>query len=104
MPSYDHECYKCGHQWELFYSINKEPPSECPKCKGKARRVILTSPGGSVILTGHALKEHISEESMKVEKEVENNENFKANIIGEENYHNTQINTQKIGEELRQMI
>jgi len=104
MPNYDHECYECKHQWEQFYSINKEPPTECPKCKGKARRIILTAPGSNVVLSGGALKEHLAQESQKIKREVENNENLKANIIGEDNYHNTQINTAKIGEDLRQLL
>jgi len=40
MPTYDYECQKCGHNFELFQGINDQPRSRCPKCRGKVRRLI----------------------------------------------------------------
>lgn len=40
MPTYDYECEKCGHKFELFQIITAGPISKCPKCKGKVNRLI----------------------------------------------------------------
>ena len=104
MPEYDHECYDCQYAWQDMYSIHKDPPTICPKCGGKARRVILGVPAVKVTLNAQEMKEYIKEERKKVKKEVSQNENLKANIMGEESYHNTQNNINKIGEDLKQMI
>ena len=33
MPTYDYQCRACGHEWELFQSMNDSPVKSCPKCK-----------------------------------------------------------------------
>jgi putative FmdB family regulatory protein len=50
MPSYDYECTKCGHSFELEQKISAPPRERCPECRGKVVRVI--SGGGGVILKG----------------------------------------------------
>lgn len=40
MPTYEYECEKCGHRFELFQSMSEEPRKRCPKCRGKVRRLI----------------------------------------------------------------
>jgi putative FmdB family regulatory protein len=40
MPTYEYECTKCGHTLEVFQRITDNPLAECPKCKGRLRRVI----------------------------------------------------------------
>ena len=40
MPTYEYECQKCGHKFEVFQSITAEPLKKCPKCNGKIRRLI----------------------------------------------------------------
>ena len=45
MPTYDYECEKCGHRFELFQSMKDEPKKRCPKCRGKVRRLIGTGAG-----------------------------------------------------------
>lgn len=45
MPTYDYECEKCGHRFELFQSMKEEPKKRCPKCRGKLRRLIGTGAG-----------------------------------------------------------
>ena len=104
MPNYDHACYECEYEWEDFYSITVDPPTVCPKCGGKARRVILSVPAAKVKLEGRELKEHIAEEQKKIKKQLKNDSKLKANLMGEENYHNTQVNIQKLGEDLKQML
>lgn len=40
MPTYDYECKKCNHKFEVFQSIKDKALSECPECKGEVRRLI----------------------------------------------------------------
>jgi len=51
MPTYDYECPKCQHTWELFQPITAKPVRKCPKCgKQSARRVI--GPGAAILFKG----------------------------------------------------
>ena len=51
MPTYDYECKKCDHRWELFQSITANPVRKCPECgKLSAKRVI--GPGAGIIFRG----------------------------------------------------
>ena len=45
MPTYEYECEKCGHRFELFQSMKDAPKKRCPKCKGKLRRLVGTGAG-----------------------------------------------------------
>lgn len=47
MPTYEYECKKCGHTFELFQSIKDEPRKTCikPKCRGRAKRLLGTGAG-----------------------------------------------------------
>lgn len=45
MPTYEYECEKCGHRFELFQSMKDPPKKRCPKCKGKLRRLLGTGAG-----------------------------------------------------------
>ena len=51
MPTYEYECTKCGHKFELEQKMSEPPSKECPECGGKPIRVI--SGGGGVILKGN---------------------------------------------------
>jgi putative FmdB family regulatory protein len=50
MPTYDYRCRKCGHRFELFHSIKDDKPKRCPKCKGRADRMI--SGGVGILFKG----------------------------------------------------
>lgn len=53
MPTYEYECEKCGHRFEIFQSISAETLKSCPKesCgqkkwgKGKVHRAIGAGAG-----------------------------------------------------------
>ena len=45
MPTYEYECLKCGHRFELFQRITEAPRKRCPICRGKVRRLIGTGAG-----------------------------------------------------------
>jgi putative FmdB family regulatory protein len=51
MPTYDYECTKCGHSFELEQKITDPPRQRCPECRAKVVRVI--SGGGGIILKGN---------------------------------------------------
>ena len=40
MPTYEYECTKCGHTFELFQSFSDKPRSRCSLCRGRLRKVI----------------------------------------------------------------
>ena len=44
MPTYEYECYECNFNFERKQRFDEEPIATCPKCQGKARRVIHSVP------------------------------------------------------------
>ena len=50
MPTYEYECESCGLKFERQQAITEPPLTECPKCRGKIRR--LVSGGAGFILKG----------------------------------------------------
>lgn len=50
MPTYDYECSKCGHAFEVFQSMTDEPRKRCPQCRGKVNRLI--SGGAGLLFKG----------------------------------------------------
>jgi len=45
MPTYEYECQKCQHLFEVFQSIKDNPKKTCPKCKGRVKRLVGTGAG-----------------------------------------------------------
>ena len=50
MPTYEYECKKCGHSFDVFQSMKDEPLKICPKCGKELRRLI--NGGTGVIFKG----------------------------------------------------
>ena len=50
MPTYEYECDKCGHRFEVFQSMTEPPRKRCPKCRGRVRR--LVSGGVGIVFKG----------------------------------------------------
>ena len=50
MPTYDYECMKCGHAFEVFHSMSAEPKKHGPQCRGKVQRLI--SGGAGLLFKG----------------------------------------------------
>lgn len=50
MPTYEYECLKCGHNFELFQKISDAPDAKCPECRARAKRLI--SSGCGIIFKG----------------------------------------------------
>ncbi len=59
MPTYDYECGKCKHRFELrrSYSDSNGQITRCPKCKGRAERIFTSVPvifkGAGFYVTDH---------------------------------------------------
>lgn len=51
MPTYEYACPKCGHEFELFQSMNDQPLTKCPKC-GKKGVKRLIGGGAGLIFKG----------------------------------------------------
>jgi putative FmdB family regulatory protein len=45
MPTYEYECTKCGHAFEIFQSMTDAPRKRCPRCRGKVNRLIGSGAG-----------------------------------------------------------
>lgn len=47
MPTYEYECQKCGHRFEVFQSIKDAPKRKCvrPRCNGRVKRLLGTGAG-----------------------------------------------------------
>jgi len=50
MPTYEYECKKCSHRFEVFQSMSDAPVKRCPECGKEVRRLI--SGGAGVIFKG----------------------------------------------------
>jgi putative FmdB family regulatory protein len=51
MPTYEYECQKCGHRFEKFQSITAKSLEDCPKCRRKALKRLISA-GGGVLFKG----------------------------------------------------
>ncbi len=69
MPTYEYECEKCGHKFEVFQSITAEPLKKCPKCNGKIRRLIGTGAGLIFKGSGFYATDHRSKDYKKKVRE-----------------------------------
>ena len=98
MPTYEHVCDSCLHEWEDTYSIKADPPKICPKCGVEsARRVISLGGRGVVELYGQELVDKIKGEAKQLKKDMHKSANVYANLLGEDRYHKlqTQLDRQK---------
>ena len=65
MPIYEYECGLCHFHFERRQRFDEEPVALCPKCQGKARRVLHSVP---VIFKGSGFYITDSRKSGAVEK------------------------------------
>ncbi len=50
VPTYEYECQECGEVFEKFHKMTQRPRVKCPKCRGKAKKLIGT--GSGIIFKG----------------------------------------------------
>ena len=81
MPTYEYECEKCQHRFEVFQSMKEPPRKRCPKCRGKVRR--LMSGGAGMIFKGSGF--YVTDyrsQSYKDQKKKESDDKPKAKDEG----------------------
>jgi len=77
MPTYDYECDKCNHVFEVFLGISEldDVIPKCPKCKSDTHR--LVSGGTGVIFKGPGFFINDYSELGKNKKKKESEEKLK---------------------------
>lgn len=91
MPTYEHRCDTCKHEWEADYSIKADPPKECPECKAETvTRLISLGGKGIVELTGQELVEKVKADAQVLKKDAAAKEKVYANLLGEDRYQSLQ--------------
>lgn len=90
MPTYDYKCLNCGFTFEHFQSMTDQPVKECPKCGGKAKRLIsggtgLIFRGSGFYITDYKNKksESVSKESTKKTSEKDSQKKTKEKTTNE---------------------
>ena len=51
MPTYEYQCRKCGHEFEVFQSMTAGSLKKCPAC-GKLALKRLIGTGGAILFKG----------------------------------------------------
>jgi putative FmdB family regulatory protein len=69
MPTYDYECPKCGHAFELVQSMRDEPIKRCPKCKKLGVKRLVGGGAGLIFKgTGFYITDYKNKDSAAKEK------------------------------------
>ena len=103
MPTYEHLCEACNHEWEQVYGMTVDPPTLCPKCgvDGQVKRLISGGSGPGIMRkTGSEIKAGMAAETRKMRERAKTDENFRANIVGESEYHQRVLKTEALEKEL----
>jgi putative FmdB family regulatory protein len=91
MPTYEHRCDTCKHEWEASYSIKVDPPKTCPSCQAETvTRLISLGGRGVVELTGQDLIDKVKADAQQLKKDAHAKEKVYANLLGEQKYHDLQ--------------
>jgi putative FmdB family regulatory protein len=102
MPTYEHRCDTCLHEWEADYSIKVDPPKACPDCKAETvTRLISLGGKGIVELTGHELVEKVKADGQALKRDAHAKEKVYANLLGEQKYQDLQVRLDKQKSEKR---
>lgn len=91
MPTYEHRCDTCKHEWEDSYSIKQDPPKSCPECKAETvTRLISLGGKGIVELQGQELVDKLKADAQNLKKDAAAKEKVYANLLGEDRYQSLQ--------------
>ena len=96
MPTYEHLCNTCKHEWEADYSIKLDPPKTCPSCAAETvTRLISLGGKGVVELTGQDLVDKCKADAQQLKKDAAAKEKVYANLLGEDKYQSLQTRMDK---------
>lgn len=106
MPTYEHRCEKCGYEWEDVYKISDPIPESCPSClvSGFIKRLINWDGAGNVRLNPKDAARKAWADGKVLAHQAKTDENLKANIIGEEKYHQSELTMSKAADEAKHVI
>ncbi len=105
MITYLHKCDTCLHEWEAEYSIKDEPPKICVKCGVESVRRLINHEGGARMeLTDEEFKDKLKDEVNKIKKEASKNENYLANLVGENKYNSNVSGREALKREYKNTI
>jgi putative FmdB family regulatory protein len=91
MPTYEHRCDTCKHEWEDTYSIKAEVPKNCPECNAESVvRLISLGGKGVVELSGQELIDKIKGDANQLKKDAAKSDKVYANLLGDSKYHELQ--------------
>lgn len=103
MPTYEHLCNACEHEWEQVYGMTVDPPTLCPDCgvDGKVNRLISGGSGPGIMRkTAGETRASMAAETRALKERAKTDENFRANLVGEENYNQRVLKTEALQNEL----
>ncbi|MFO8062848.1 MAG: FmdB family zinc ribbon protein [bacterium] len=73
MPTYDYQCKKCKHEFEVFHKMSETPDIHCPKCNSKAERLISYNPNVIFKGEGFYVNDYKKKEQRASQKNTETN-------------------------------
>jgi putative FmdB family regulatory protein len=84
MPTYEHKCSACEHEWEDIYSMRDPVPTVCPNCKveGQVKRLISVPGKGNVELTGRDLTTKLWNEGKDLARKARTDYKLAENLYG----------------------
>jgi putative FmdB family regulatory protein len=105
MPTYEHICKKCSHEWEDTYGMKDPVPDVCPNCKetGCVQRLISAVSGRVEIQGRHETHQWLKKEARDAVKKANTDENYRANAYGEDRYHQDAVDRKVLDETLRNL-
>ena len=105
MPTYEHKCFadNCGYEWDQVYGMTVDPPTLCPECgtDGEVKRLISGGSGKGIMRrSAGEIRSGMASETRALKERAKSDENFRANLVGEENYHQRVLKTEALQNEL----
>lgn len=103
MLTYEHLCKACGHEWDAVYGIKDDPPTVCPNCgvEGQVKRLVSGGSGPGIMRkTTGEIRAGIAAETRAIKERAKTDENFRANLVGEKEYHERVLKTENLTNEL----
>jgi len=101
--TYEHLCGACKHEWEQVYGMTVDPPTVCPKCKvdGQVKRLISGGSGPGIMRKSVGeVRANLASETRALKRRAETDENFRANLVGDESYNERVLKTEALENEL----
>ena len=105
MPTYEHKCEKCNHEWDDFYGMNDSVPDTCPSCgkKGGVKRLISAVAGRVAVQGRRETREHLQKQANEAKKKARTDENYLANALGEDKYHQSKLADKEVRENIKNL-